>query len=394
MIRGRGIAAAVIMLAVPVLLAACQRPSTRAVSTPGPTVADVRTLRRGLTDSEADAYLGDKACAPCHPDIAEEHARSHHARTLLKVAPAVHVPYFQRKRKIEDPFAGVVYSPLVIDGRPGMQLVSATEKAALPADYVIGAGANAHTYFCVVQPGYWMDLRLSYYPKSGKWDFTPGQRPGQGVPTSAGKPQVGRRLTACLLCHVTALREKNGVPDVERSLLGVGCERCHGSGREHVRAAERGDADAARGAMESLGKAAPDRLTRMCGFCHQDSTVAIPGKPHTEKDLPRFQSAALERSKCYVKSGTLSCITCHGPHGNADGSPRNDEAACATCHSTGGTTCKAGHATGCAKCHMPRQAIEGIPSARYTNHWIKVWRTVEEGSGKAGATAVGEGDER
>lgn len=375
--RPRATLTAIAMGVAPLLLAACQRPVPPAKPSPAAAIADVRTLRRGLTDAEADAYLGDRACAPCHDEIATEHAGSHHAATLRKVDASVHLPYFQRRQKIEDPIEGVVYSPLVIDGRPGMQLVGSTEKAALPADYVIGAGANAHTYFCVVQPGYWMDLRLSYYPKAGKWDFTPGQRPGQSIPTSAGKPQVGKKLTACLLCHVTALRENAGMPDVERSLLGVGCERCHGSGKAHVAAAERGDVERARAALENLGSATPERLTRLCGFCHQDSTVAVPGKPHTEKDLPRFQSAALERSKCYMKSGTLSCTTCHGPHGNADGAPRNDEDHCRKCHGDSGKGCKAGHREGCVSCHMPRQGIEGIPNARYTNHWIKVWRNLE-----------------
>lgn len=357
--------------ALPVVLSACTRTPP---PPPAPPVADVRVLRRGLTAQERDAYVGDAACQPCHSEIADGHARSHHARTLLPVDPNIHGPYFAKKQPLKDTSRGYTYDTKFEGGQCLMRLESAAETGELAADFVIGAGHSAHTYFSIVDPGSWMDLRITYYPKAGKWDFTPGQRPENAVPYSPGKLQVGEKLINCLLCHATAIESRGGAPNLARSLFGVGCERCHGSGKAHIDAVNAGDMAAAKAALENLKTATPARLTTLCGYCHQNSEIAKPGVEHTEKDLPRFQAAAMERSACYLKGKTLSCVTCHDPHKDTDNQVKNDEAVCVKCHAAPSKVCPVNPTTDCVRCHMPKQAIPGIPYTRFTNHWIKVWK--------------------
>lgn len=364
-------------LVAPALLAACTRTAPPAPApTPAPPEADVRVLRRGLTEQERGAYLGDAACAPCHADIAASHGKSHHARTLLPFDPAIHLKYFAKSQPVKDPLMKYTYESHV-EGESGLiRLSGPSETGSLPVHFVIGAGHSAHTYFSIVEPGAWMDLRISYYPTVGKWDFTPGQRPEDKIPFTPGKLQQGARLINCLLCHSTALVESRGAPNLRMTQFGIGCERCHGPGKRHVDAVNAGDMDAARRALEDLKKATPERITKLCGFCHQSSDIAKPGVAHTEKDLPRFQAAAMERSKCYLQSKSMSCMTCHTPHTDTDNDPKPDEAVCVKCHTAPSTVCPVQPKGACVSCHMPRQAIAGIPYAKYTNHWIKVWKNV------------------
>jgi hypothetical protein len=107
-----------------------------------------------------------------------------------------------------------------------------------------------------------------------------------------------------------------------------------------------------------------------------------------EHDLARFEGVALARSACYLKSGALSCTTCHDPHTDADPVPAHTDRICLNCHagpgkftaptSAQGQVCPVNARSGCTSCHMPRQAISGIPYARFTQHWIKVWETKKE----------------
>ena len=255
----------------------------------------------------------------------------------------------------------------------------------------------------------WVELRLSYYPKLKRWNFTPGQMPGTPLGSVMGREQSGAVLTNCLLCHSTVLRmgDATGLPpgsvrpDMAASHLGIGCERCHRPGRAHVEAAMQGHASDASAiarakathqtfGMEDLGRATPQQINTLCGFCHRTMENANVALPQIKMNMPRFQGVALAQSACYQKSNALSCLTCHNAHGDTDQKPVRYEAVCLHCHSgksTGktiasfpplpasafGKTCPVNARTSCVGCHMPRQTIGDISFLRYTNHWIKVW---------------------
>ena len=381
-------------------------------------VADVRTERRALSAEEARDYLGDAVCASCHKDIAALHARSRHAHTLRPVSVAQDGPFFRKAPAVKDPQNGYAYAAAVVENQCALLVFNGSKEASLTADYALGTGHNGYTFLNRDDQNGWVELRLSYYPKLKKWNFTPGQMPGTPLGSVMGREQSGAVLTNCLLCHSTVLRmgDATGLPpgsvrpDMAASHLGIGCERCHGPGRAHVEAAMQGrasDASAIARAkathqtfgMEDLGRATPQQINTLCGFCHRTMENANVALPQIKMNMPRFQGVALAQSACYQKSGALSCLTCHNSHGDTDQKPMRYEAICLRCHSREGKaegtrhkaegntasssfilhpssfpkTCPVNARTGCVGCHMPRQTIGDISFLRYTNHWIKVW---------------------
>jgi hypothetical protein len=109
-----------------------------------------------------------------------------------------------------------------------------------------------------------------------------------------------------------------------------------------------------------------------------------PPDPRMNVDVHGNQVAALERSRCYAKSTTMTCTTCHNPH-EATRTVASYSAVCLTCHQMKqcGEFAHAGEsiAQRCVDCHMPVQESKLIESsgggkelkAELRNHWIKVW---------------------
>ena len=76
-------------------------------------------------------------------------------------------------------------------------------------------------------------------------------------------------VVRCLFCHVTNPREfrdpdKDG-PGPEAADSGIGCERCHGPGANHILAAE---ADLADRAIVNVGPVSAEAVTAQCRVCH------------------------------------------------------------------------------------------------------------------------------
>ncbi len=379
----------------------CAQPSNRtfyaAPTVPsGPaSVIDVRYVHRPLGAAEAVDYVGNGACVVCHGKIARRHALSRHARTFRPVTLAEFANEFALTPTLIDKHKGLRYTTSIANGKCLMIGSSAEGGGAVSADYAMGAGKTGHTFFHIVEPGTWLDLRISYYTRRKCWDFGPMQRPEDDPQSAIGRLHSGDGLSKCLLCHVTVLRQTNGQIDIEHSTLGVGCERCHGPGRAHVAAARRPYVTVkdVRQSIDGLSRVAPEALNRICGECHRTAETVGKGDSHLEDDLARFQGAALARSRCFLESRTLSCTSCHESHANASPSPEHYDAICIQCHGSSRPQphlstrpdqprisavarriCPVNPRTGCTHCHMPRQTINTLNHASFANHWIKIWK--------------------
>lgn len=343
-------------------------PPTGAEASHPPT--DVREVRRGLSPVEAQDYLGDAACAECHKSLVERTSTTRHASTLREATANELAPAFAVGNRVVDRKRHLSYRAALVDNQCVVTASDGANQGALRPDYVMGSGRNAWTFFAVQDPNRFMKLRISYYTRAKEWGFTPTLLERDPIDAPAGGIERDNALEGCLLCHVTVLIKEGGLLNLPASALGIGCERCHGPGRPHV---ERIRASGRDQSIERLGAAAPARINKICGACHRNSDNAAFADPHSQRQMPRFQGLALEQSRCYRKSGRLSCVSCHDPHSNSNPALEHSDRVCGQCHKASHSPCKLGRKTDCTNCHMPEQRISTIPHAQYRNHWIKVW---------------------
>lgn len=356
---------------IPVAGALLSAPGCGPAAGPRPPVPSVRTV----TAAERKEFTGTAVCLECHAEYAEQ-ADSHHGTTLRPVEGGEESPRFRVPAAVKDPVHGVSYSAGIRGRRHFVRASMGRRQAEAAAEWAFGSGNRGVTYVGRYQDRP-VELRISFFNHTGKWDFTPGQEVGIRPETPVGKiltPDVERD---CFLCHSTALVEERGELDLVASIPGVGCETCHGPGRRHAEAARRGG-----GSRYIADLAAQPALVaeRLCGHCHRNPENADPTNPITRVQLPRFQGLALAQSRCFQESGgRLTCVTCHNPHRNADRIPRATyNAQCASCHNPsvtpGQTACPVPKPLDCVGCHMPRQTVP-IPTAPvFANHWIRVWK--------------------
>jgi cytochrome c len=184
---------------------------------------------------------------------------------------------------------------------------------------------------------------------------------------------------ACVDCHTTQFAASERVPGPEAADHGIGCERCHGPGDNHIRAVESGFPQLA---IARPKLATPAQRVALCGQCHSADGETPPSDPR----FVRFQATTLAYSRCVTESGgRLDFVACHNPHRNVETSPARYEARCLSCH--GGnkppkeptTAVRAAHCpvnakANCLNCHMPK--VENVlPFTSFTDHHIRVHRT-------------------
>jgi predicted CXXCH cytochrome family protein len=90
-------------------------------------------------------------------------------------------------------------------------------------------------------------------------------------------------------------------------------------------------------------------------------------------------------SRCYQASNTLTCLTCHDPHGFPKDEERDTyyKAICASCHQPERCTVskqqreRESPDNNCVHCHMPRSPTE-IPHLAFTHHRIGIHKPAAE----------------
>lgn len=274
-----------------------------------------------------------------------------------------------------DSSRATLYRPVFRNGACLLEAIGARGTNIATARYAFGSGNHCFTYLGL-ENGTVVELRLSYYSRARRWDYTPGQQPGMAVGSGAGRPVTVQQARECFLCHTTALVEAGGDPQPRQSILGVQCEACHGPGRDHVEAVRRGDRNLR---IARLGPRRERISLELCAQCHRGPSAADPHHPTVAGQLPRMHGYALSLSKCFTRSGgRLSCVTCHDPHADATSVTRATyNAACRSCHAAarpGQVPCPVQPRGDCVSCHMPEQPVAIPTNPRFRTHWIKVWR--------------------
>jgi predicted CXXCH cytochrome family protein len=258
--------------------------------------------------------------------------------------------------------------------------------------YFIGSGNHARTYVHRAENGTLLELPVSWYAeKGGYWAMSPGyDRPNHD--------DFRRPVTdECLFCH-------NAYPGPGGELAqGIDCQRCHGPGQAHERAAKSlVRPQKIRAAIVNPRRLSAAQQLELCLQCHLETTSrrlpnAIrrydrrpfsyrPGEPlasymlhfdhpkgsgHDDKFEVNHAGYRFLQSRCYrASAGRMQCTTCHDPHRARRG---EDAAAhyrqvCRSCHVPAGS-----HPAGedCLGCHMPKRRAEDAVHVVMTDHRIE-----------------------
>ena len=324
-----------------------------------------------------DEGAGAEVCAACHADIALAQADHPMARTAGGVTGATRDRWFSDEmlaRAVSWP-AGTGAQPAYEPQADGGVRFAApgADPPAVPVDAVFGSGLRGLTPVSFAPGGRLRELRLSFSHARDGWIPTPG---GEDDEDALGDLDTVEESANCIGCHATAAAwDEDGRFNPHEAVLGVSCERCHGSGIAHLEAQSDGGDP---GPIFHPGTLSPADQVVFCGQCHRQPTDFEPREILARDPLlARHAGASLMMSACFRESPpaeAITCTECHDPHRPDPAGPDRTRAACSRCHedipSLHRQTVVTAEAD-CSGCHLPTQseAFHGTP---FTDHWIRL----------------------
>ncbi|HET9705820.1 MAG TPA: cytochrome c3 family protein [Vicinamibacterales bacterium] len=359
----------------------------------------------------AGEYLGSGACARCHDVEHTQWKNSLHIKMTKPVAEATIAGDFTDGTKFSDHDRSYTFGRK--DGRPFVSVsFGGRPPETFTVDYTLGA-KRYQGYLSTLPEGRIYVLPVFWHVASKRWvDWK------EITPIPDGAHDIRQIWNAnCFNCHGTNIVQGYDLNEKKyRSTwteMGIGCEACHGPGREHVALMEAWEKDpASKPKYDSSSKnralsatlkifstrsSEPRRVYDTCAYCHGNkknvfvgfkggdayADYAVPflvSDPIPENDLQgefwpdgrpnRFnRPQALTLSGCF-KAGAVACTSCHVAHGSRNefslkvniNQGRNGDSLCTQCHTQptyAGATLKqhtfhAPESAGsrCISCHM------------------------------------------
>jgi hypothetical protein len=348
--------------------------------------------------SEPAPFVGSQRCGECHRRIYREQQRqSRHALTLrlgsgLKDVPLpIHPVPDPMKKSLTHAFSRQAGDRIELESRDRNQVNHAI------IAYAVGSGRHGITMLAQDKQGIARELRVSYFAENQSWGETKGiEFALRDAGDHIGVALAPKSLHKCLHCHTTWFRavekRSEGPRRPEAADNGIGCERCHGPGLNHVKAAISGFAELA----ISLTPKTPSReRLKSCAECHAaDGTVQS-----SDPEFTRAQGTTFLFSRCFTAGkDQFGCTTCHDPHRSVDTSTSHYDAKCLNCHGAisprPGTSssapvdhekrqpiapsCPVNAIAMCISCHMPKVDVPSRRS-RFTDHHIRIHREAAVG---------------
>ena len=358
-------------------------------------------------------YVGEETCATCHEEIVASY-QGHGMANSMYPASAANVPDMGSKSVYHED-SDYYYS---IENRGGIphqveyRLVNGerAHELSYPIEWVVGSGNAAKTYLTSFNDTFYQ-MPLTWYADGATWNMSPGYE--------VFNQRFSRRVPdRCIACH-NAFPDKRSPKEGQFVAIpeGIGCERCHGPGSEHVD--ERlANPDLEEGVVDYtiVNPAHLDFDQRMdvCQQCHLNSDVSIvkdgisdfgyrpsrnyteqlvlfSTKEHSESEVEVISHVErMKKSECFTETqnvtGALECTTCHNPHeGFRDQGPEYFNQTCITCHASDeDQTMPANEnhvieaiatSSNCISCHMPKVNSSDAVHSSFTDHWIRVVST-------------------
>jgi predicted CXXCH cytochrome family protein len=389
--------------AVPFAHRVLAAPGNQARLSPAPNIPPAK--------SASDDYVDPHVCAGCHQQIAQSYATTGMGRSFSVASPAAHLADFSGTSVDNQP-SGMHYAMVEHDGKlferrsqtgfRGRESNIVEEQV----DYVIGSGNHARTFLHRDAQGRLIELPVSWYSEnSGYWAMSPGY-------DRRDQDDFRRAIPAeCMFCHNAypqPLKSFNAAnldpPAFPKSLPeGIDCQRCHGPGGAHVKAAISGaSVDAIRAAIVNPARLSRDRQLEVCMQCHLETSSSHmpneirlfnrtvfsyrPGQPLSEYKWyfdpvsnqadDRFEIAhaayRLRMSACF-RNSQMTCLTCHDPHkpNSGQGTTERYVAVCESCHQAVKHTVALPQTSTCLDCHMPKRRTDDAVHVVMTDHYIQ-----------------------
>ncbi len=238
--------------------------------------------------------------------------------------------------------------------------------------FVFGSGSRRLSPISIEKGKSMRELRLAYTTGFDSWIVAPD---AEWDPDPLGTPKTTEETQSCLSCHATLLVWNEDRLDVQASVLGVHCERCHGPGSAHIQAVLDSESDPK---IWNPGLLPAWEQVVFCGQCHRQPTdVELDEILNHDQSLARRHGTSVMVSKCFWKSppeSTISCIQCHDPHRNVNPEVDPYQKTCLRCHDSPAEEHRYENVTSssnCIPCHM-RTEQQGFQGVKYTDHWIRI----------------------
>lgn len=352
---------------------------------------DNKTVAKQTTARQSPLFAGSKQCASCHADIYNKHLQTAHFHTTdTGSASTIKGSFDSGKNVFVFPSGASVKMLKTADGfYQAAYYSTGKEKMRQRFDLVFGSGTRGQSF------GAWSgntlyQLPLTYLTSVDQWCNSPGY---------PGKIAINRLVTPrCLECHTTwtnVITDPSGGPETyERNsmVLGIDCERCHGSGVEHVQYHQAHPTDTVGHAIIDPRKFSNTQIMDLCAFCHHGAmqktqpsfsftagdkltdyfnTEPASKGPAASIEVHGNQFGLLTSSKCFQMGKGMTCLSCHDAHSNQRGQTNMFSQKCQGCHTSStqhnGTapTCKLKAADNvinqnCTACHMPEMPSNAI----------------------------------
>jgi Flp pilus assembly protein TadD len=379
-------------------------------------------LFRNRESSKATAsqeYADPATCEQCHDTEASGYARTGMAHAFSQPEATDTVESPAKDRQFYHAASGTYYELTQRDGKY-YQLRwqkgfdgNPDNVEELKIDFIMGSGNHVRTYLHREPDGTLIELPLAWYSEDGgHWGMNPG--------FDNSHPMTRRTIAyECMFCHNAypqiphaAHRDLSANPVYGPVLpVGIDCQRCHGPGAAHVKAAQTPGVSLQQVRAPILNpiRLSNDRQMEVCEQCHLETTSHLlpdrirhydrePFGYRPDQSLASFNSYfvrdpekgrtdnfeivnapyRLRQSQCYLKSrGALTCETCHNPHDLHKGAESAGDYAniCMKCHTANLPEKIALHqhpvSKDCVSCHMPKRRAEDVVHAIMTDHLIQ-----------------------
>jgi hypothetical protein len=374
-----------------------------------PVTPKTRKLISQFIEPSAIGYVGSSQCTECHLEISQKFQTHPMAQSMNDV---------QGVRTIEDYEQNTSFSP---DGNReyGVETVDGTVRhfeqfrdvsgnvvyrQSESIEFAVGSGQRGRSYL-LNRDGLLFMSPVTWYSEGARWDLSPGYDPH-------AHPRFERRIAdGCIACHAGTVRqEQNGPNRFAKEPffeMSIGCERCHGPGKEHIDLQHRPYETEPQDSIVNPARLSPAQRESICYQCHLHGVNRVPRSGHSEfsfrpgallsdvwtvfvsgnsvksKGAPSHAVSQVEQmheSVCFKRSnGQLGCVSCHDPHSIPSKSERVNffRERCLSCHEEknrcsleGPARLKISPEDSCIKCHMPKLAASDVPHTSQTDHRV------------------------